>query len=324
MKAALAQRLERAIDEKIFPGCVVGIVQKNGERTIFPFGNFTYESDSPSVTENTVYDLASVTKSIPFASLALTFIDTGRLNLPDKVRDYLPELQNDYDATIEDLLRYRVHGIQLSKLRLKTFEEIRTHALERGFDGPPGESVYTNLPAFLLGTIVERIGGASLATLAHKHFFESLKMDHTTFFPSVSDCAPTEINERGVVQGFPHDESAYVFAKARRTVGHAGLFSTAPDLLNFLEALLNVGHRMSYISAGASKELGWQIDGAFLGANSAGRFGKTGFTGTSVVVDAERGVALVILSNRTWPKRPADSGAIHAFRGDIADIVFNS
>jgi CubicO group peptidase (beta-lactamase class C family) len=296
------------------------------------------------VRADTVYDLASVTKSIPTASLALTMITEGVLHLEDKVSRYLPELRSDQGATIEDLLRYRVRGVQLSKLVVRTFEEVRAHALERGFDASPGKSVYTNLPAYILGMVIERVGKASLAELAHREFFEPLAMHSTTFFPSVSDCAPTEIGDRGPdsappsskttdghgktsagkeVRGLPHDESAYKFALARRSVGHAGLFSTAPDLLHFLEALLT--GKYPYITEGASRGFGFQTEGAFLGSHaSMGSFGKTGFTGTSICVDREKGIAFVILSNRTYPARPADNAAINAFRALVADSILGA
>ncbi len=321
MPNEIKARVERAITEKVFPGCVIGIVHKEGKRSVLPCGHFTYDADSPVVGEDTVYDLASITKSIPTASLALKFAHEGKLELKNLVVKYVPELQNDFGATIEDFLCYRVHGVQLSKFRYKTFEEIRTHVFEHGFSGPPGNPVYTNLPAFLLGIIVERVGRASLAHLAHTIFFEPLHMNQTTFFPSKSDCAPTEIDDRGVVHGLPHDESAYVFAKERRAVGHAGLFSTALDILNFLEALLQ--GKYPYVTDGAQKGLGWQLqDQMSMGKFASKRtFGKTGFTGTSVVVDIERGIGLVVLSNRTYPTRPADNRAINEFRGDIADIL---
>jgi CubicO group peptidase (beta-lactamase class C family) len=323
MPKRIDERTQRAIEERVFPGCVVGITRLNRGREIFAFGNFTYESGSSTMGEHTIFDVASITKSIPTASLALLLIDQGLMRLTDTVVTYVPELHNDHGATIEDLLRYRVHGIQLSKLRSLTFEEIRTHALEHGFDGAPGEYVYTNLPAFVLGMVVERVGGASIASLAQRYFFGPLCMESTTFFPTPSDCPPTEIDERGEVQGFPHDESAYRFARARRSVGHAGLFSSVSDLLHFLDMLLRDG----VITDGAEKGLGWQLNQPwFMGRECRKKtFGKTGFTGTSVVVDREWGMGLVILSNRTWPKRPADSSSIHSaintFRRDIAEIV---
>lgn len=322
MPEAIRARVERAIREKVFPGCIVGIVRKDGERMLLPFGRFTYEDTSEEVSTDSVYDVASITKSIPTASLASLSIEEKKLALDALAKNYLPELHNDRGATIEDLLRYRVHGAQLSKLPYTTFEEIRTHALERGFDTPPGASVYTNLPAFILGLILERVADQSLAPLAHERLFGPLHMQHTTFFPAASDCAPTEIDGRGEVRGLPHDESAYVFALKRRAVGHAGLFSTAPDLLTFLEGLLR--GELGSIAEGAEMGLGWQTEGAFLGSQAKGRFGKSGFTGASIACDTGGGTGLVILSNRTYPKRPSDNSAVNSLRCDIADIVFGS
>lgn len=334
MEALIRNAALEAIGSQVFPGCAIGVVRASGERSVFRCGNLTYDADSPAVCEDTAYDLASVTKSIPLASLALALIDRGSLYLGDRVSSYLPDLHNDYGATIEDLLHYRVRGLALSKLQVRTFEEVRTQALEHGFNAPPGEYAYTNLPAFILGIILERVTGSSLAALAHEEFFEPLGMRATTFFPSASDCAPTEIDDqvngrgpasvktsaRKEVRGLPHDESAYKFALARRSVGHAGLFSTAPDILNFLEALLK--GKYPHVTDGARAGLGWQTEGDFLGSYaSPGSFGKTGFTGTSVAVDTERGLAWVILSNRTYPKRPSDNSAINGFRAAIADIL---
>src|SRR3989344_4003302 len=95
---------QRAIGEKVFPGCVIGYVRRDGTRTILPLGNYKYVTSS-AVKARTIYDLASITKSIPLASLALTFIAEGKLSQGDPVKKYLPELQHDHGATIEDLLR---------------------------------------------------------------------------------------------------------------------------------------------------------------------------------------------------------------------------
>src|SRR3989344_2694337 len=116
-------RAERAIQEGVFPGCVVGFVQASGERTVLPFGHFTCDANAPAVREDTIYDLASVTKSIPTASLALTLMAEGKLQSGDKVSNYLPELKNDHGATIEDLLTYCVSGQRLSMLKDKSPDE---------------------------------------------------------------------------------------------------------------------------------------------------------------------------------------------------------
>src|SRR3989344_377173 len=106
MNERIAARVEEAIREKVSPGCVIGLVRATGEREIRPFGRFTYEPNSQSVSEETIYDVASITKSIPTASLALTFVAEEKLSLADKVKTFVPELRNDHGATIEDLLRY--------------------------------------------------------------------------------------------------------------------------------------------------------------------------------------------------------------------------
>lgn len=329
MHKEIAARVQRAIEKQVFPGCAVGIVRRNGEREIFPFGHFTYETSS-EVAKNTIYDVASITKSIPTASLALTLLSEGKMKLDDTVRTYLPELQHDHGATIEDLLTYRVHGTPLSLLKDRTPDDILSHLFSHGFEAPPSDvSKYTNLPALFLGLIVERVARRPLHIIAEEEFFNPLGMTRTTFFPEIfskDEIAPTEIEAwRGLVQGQAHDESAYVFAvHGKRAVGHAGLFSTISDLLNFMEALLSDGEGpMSAIRVGAEKGWGWQTSGGFLG-HGGKRFGKTGFTGTSIVCDVERGIAFAILSNRTYPKRPPNDSAIAAFRADIADLILRS
>ncbi len=321
------KRAEEAIAAKVFPGCVIGVVHSDGTREVMPFGNFTYKSDSPEVREDTVYDMASVTKSIPTASLALNFLQKGKFELSDPVNKYIPELQNDYEATIEDLLTYRVKGTRLSTLHDKTPDEVLKIVFENGFDGPPGKAEYTNLPALLLGLVVERVGDDTLENLARTYFFDTLGMKDTTFFPrDTSHVPPTEVVLGKEVCGVVHDESARVFARAGRSVGHAGLFSTAPDILNFLEALLQ--NKLPAVLLGAQEGLCWQkAEPWFMGSRfGKGAFGKTGFTGTSVSIDPSRGIAFVILSNRTYPQRPPDAASIYSavniFRADIADIIF--
>jgi CubicO group peptidase (beta-lactamase class C family) len=326
MRKALQERAGRAIVEKVFPGCVIGIVKADGEREVFPFGRFTYDVASPEVREDTIYDMASVTKSVPVAALVAVLVGEGRLSLGDTVVKYLPELHKDHGATIEDLLRYRVSGPRLSTLPFKTFEEIRTHILETGFAGPAGKETYSNVPAFILGMVLERVSGKIVPALAEEYFFGPLQMRDTTFFPhDISRIPPTEVQRGKEVHGIVHDESARVFARARSSVGHAGLFSTAPDILDLFEALMSGDY--APVSRAAEAGLGWQVAQSwFMGEHCSERtFGKTGFTGTSVVCDIKRGIALVILSNRTYPKRPADAAelnsAMNRFRADIADLV---
>ncbi len=314
----------RAIKDGAFPGCSIAVVRK-GERFIQAFGTLALNGER--VREDTVYDLASITKSIPVSSLILKLAFDDALELTDLVRKWIPELQNDHAATIEDLLRYRVHGEPLSLIAHLAPREIKQHIFATGFADLPGESRYSNLPAYLLGIIIERVSGKTVDVLAREAFFDPLSM-RATFFPIAGmkpdvahTIAPTETEESGDVVGIVHDESARTFARDGIAVGHAGLFSTAGDLATFLEALL--AGSFPYIVKGAQKGLGWELNrGTFMGPHFGPRtFGKTGFTGTSVVCDCDRGVGLVILSNRTYPSRPENNDAINAFRHSIAHVV---
>lgn len=195
----------------------------------------------------------------------------------------------------------------------------------------------------MLGLVIEKVTGETIDTLAQKLFFDPLEMHRSTFFPEnfpIEEIVPTEIdNWRGLVRGVVHDESAYVCKRNGKIPGHAGLFSTAPDMLNFLEMLLHGGtmNGTKYFSEQTIEQmetnqiseltevtgLGWELNQPRYMGSHAGEhtFGKTGFTGTLCVVDRAKGAAYVILSNRTFPKRSPDSTAINKFRADIGDIV---
>jgi CubicO group peptidase (beta-lactamase class C family) len=349
MEEQIAHRIARAIQERVTPGAVVGVVRANGDRKVLSFGYFTYEMGAPAVKEDSIYDVASVTKSIPTGSLALQLIDEGRLKLTDKLIDYIPDFRNSDrdDVLIKHLLTYTLDGYGIAALYEKSAQEITDHILTRDFEKRPGEVFkYTNIPAFLLGLVVEKMTGKTLDVLAQEKFFTPLGMHRTTYSPELfpkEKIVPSEIGSwRGLMQGVVHDESASAFKREGRAVGHAGVFSTAPDILTFLEMLLNQGELKGkkYFSAhmvgqmgtnqiadiGESAGLGWELNqprfmGSLCGPHT---FGKTGFTGTLCVADVEKGVGWVLLTNRIYPERPPDSSAINALRADIGDIIFGA
>ncbi|PCI30327.1 hypothetical protein COB52_01680 [Candidatus Kaiserbacteria bacterium] len=348
-----------AIREKVFPGCVVGVVYKNGERKVLPFGSFTYEEGATSVTPDSIYDVASVTKSIPTASLALQLIDEGRLKLADKLIDYIPEFRNSdrENVLIKHLLTYTIDGYGLASavdnadgksLSNRRAEDLIETLMTHDFKKRPGEVFkYTNIPAALLGLVIEKITGDTLDNLAQERFFKPLNMAQSTHHPETliqENIVPTEFDDwrsdsMSEVRGVVHDESAYICYQDGRAVGHAGLFTTAPDILNFLEMLLNDGvmdnkryfseEILSKMETNQIEELddftglGWELNqkrymGDYCTENT---FGKTGFTGTLCICDRKKGVAYVILSNRIYPQRPKDSLAINAFRKKIGEIL---
>src|SRR3989344_2761710 len=165
----IAERAEKAIAQNVFPGCVVGLVEKGKQRTVLPFGAYTYDAGAAPVLENTIYDVASITKSIPTASLALHYIDSGRLALTDKLIDYVPEFRNSdrESVTIKHLLTYTLGGYAFSALKNKTPDELFETIMTHDFTVHPGSGfLYSNVPAFLLGLVAEKVGGDTLEKLA--------------------------------------------------------------------------------------------------------------------------------------------------------------
>ena len=347
----IQNRIAQAIEEKVFPACVVGFTQSNGNRVVVPAGKFTFDNNAQVVEENTIFDVASITKSIPTSSLALKLIDENQISLEDKLINFVPEFSNFYreEVLIKHLLTQTLdYSFRLSAHKDKTPEEILDIIFTTKFKNQPGvKLLYANATSILLGLVIERVFRKTLDELSKKYFFQPLKMAKTSFHPlrqfTKEEIVPTEIQEwrGGLVQGEVHDESAYSLMQ-KMVVGSAGLFSTVPDLLNFLEMLLNNGvfagnqyfstkimqqmqsNQLAHIDQRAS--LGWELNQSrYMGKHcSETTFGKTGFTGCSCVCDIKRGVALVILSNYTFPVRKLDAVLINKFRSDIADIIFEN
>ena len=351
MEEKIRDKTEQSIKEKIFPACAVGVVKANGSRFIVPGGKFTFDDAAQAIQENTIFDVASITKSIPTSSLALKLIDEGKLKTDDKLINFVPEFRNSdrENVLIKHLLTQTLdYDFRLSAYKNKTPDEILDVIFTTEFKSRPGTKFfYTNATSILLGLVVERIFKEPLNKLGEKYFFKPLKMTQTTFNPlqkfKRAEIVPTEVQEwrGGLVQGEVHDESAYVL-KQKVIVGSAGVFSTVPDLLNFLGMLLNNGSfaGQKYFSPEIIKQiqtnqlveigqyagLGWELNQPrYMGKHcSVKTFGKTGFTGCACVCDIEREVGYVILSNCTYPTRKPDAMLINKFRSDIADIIFEN
>ena len=202
---------------------------------------------------------------------------------------------------------------------------------------------YTNSSSILLGLIVEKVYGQSLAKAGEEVFFRPLGMGNTGFeptkFAAKQTIVPTELHRsRGLVHAEVHDESAYGLGP--NPTGTAGLFTTAPDLLKFARMLLNNGKlngrqffQTETIKQMATNQLlgdevtglGWELDQPqYMGKYSAGTFGKTGFTGCLILVNLPLVSATVILSNHIHPMRPQSFRPINDFRQKVADLVFGS
>ncbi|HEX3130099.1 MAG TPA: serine hydrolase domain-containing protein [Thermoanaerobaculia bacterium] len=333
--------LETYRERHAFPGGVLAVGNQTGLIHLHPFGRLSYAPDARAVTANTLYDLASLTKVVATTTMAMILVDERRLDLDKPVHDFLPAFQGPgkEEVTLRHLLTHS-SGLPATA---PLFQEIRGKAayVERiaamDLTYPPGsKSVYSDLGIILLGDILERTARRPLDVFAQERIFLPLGMKHTGFRPPRllwPRIAPTENDPwRGrMVQGEVHDENAFAMGGV---APHAGLFSTAGDLARFAKMLLNGGGRivssqtleMFTKKAGipdSDRALGWDTksaEGSSAGTLFSTRsFGHTGFTGTSIWIDPDRQLFVILLTNRVHPTR--ENNLIREVRPAVADAV---
>ena len=327
--------LEQAIADQAFPGAAYGVLH-DGEVTLGSVGTFTYEEQSLRVAPGTVYDLASVSKVVATTAAAMLLYQRGKLDLDARVGDLLPGFvigmrrgSGRERVTIRMLLAHcsGLPGYAPLFERHRTPEGLLRACLTLDLTAAPGErEEYSDIGFILLGKVLEVVSGTRLDLFCGREIFTPLDMASTGYCPPVSrrvEIPPTEEKDglgRRCVQGMVHDENCFVLGGV---AGHAGLFSNAEDVLRFARELLGgglfaketVGIFAQRQSEGGSRALGWDTPS---GASSSGTLfgersiGHLGYTGTSLWIDLQRGLAVVLLTNRTWPTR--ENKAIQAVR----------
>lgn len=303
-------------------------------------------SDSTPVDVNTMYDMASLTKVVATATAAMLLEDEGKLDLNRTVASYIPEFNAPDKAaiTVRMLLTHR-GGLEAFAPLYKTvrgrdqyLQQINARPLKYAVNT---SAIYSDWDMILTQLVIERIAGVTMDRFLAERVFGPLGMRSSMFTPDSAlraRIAPTEIDSLrgGVVRGIVHDENAWALGGVS---GHAGLFSTAPDLSIFAQMLLNGGTykgvrilkpatvarwtaRQDPLS---SRALGWDTPS---GQSSAGHyfsprsFGHTGFTGTSIWIDPERSLFVILLTNRVNETR--ENNRHIPLRRDVADAVQKS
>lgn len=349
----LAALAERAIDDRIFPGCVVGITD-GAAVEVRAFGTVTYDRGAARIGERSIYDVASLTKTIVTATLAHQMIDEGRCSLDEPVAKYVPEFgaNGKQDVRIEHLLSYTVQLRSAyfddwnGDTSLWTFPELMQVYYAASLKTAPGEAyLYTDSTAMLLGELLRRITGLDLDTLANERIFGPLGMRDSTLDPALmakSRIVPTGHRPDGkLIWAIPNDEKADVAYAAGIQSGLAGLFSTVPDILKWAAMVFNGGsaNGMAVLSARSVElmtrdyypdkpfrsALGWGDGKTFDGLSGAGGphiLAKGGFTGCFMIGDMTAKRAVVLLSNRVHPQRPTDLRPWMAFRRAVVQHVF--
>jgi beta-N-acetylhexosaminidase len=346
--------IEKAIADKAFPGATLAVGYR-GKVSVHAFGKLSYDAKAAVTNPNTMYDIASLTKVVATTTLVAKLAEGDfavPLDLDAKVERYLPEWASGsqpewrHKVTVRHLLTH-TSGLPAFKEYWRTSKG-REDTLGRIFAEPleyePGtKEIYSDLGIILMAEIIERLTGRTLDDLARIFIFSPLEMKDTMYRPPRKlwpAIAPTEMDNNlrhRLVQGEVHDENAFAIGGVS---GHAGVFSTAPDLSAFCQMLLNGGvyaHqrilRRSTIAqftapqqlSGGTRTLGWAVpteggsSGHYFSAHS---FGHTGFTGTSIWIDPDRQLFVVLLTNRVHPTR--ENTKIQQVRPALHDAVMQA
>ena len=340
---AVTAFLDSAVAGGAAPGAVLG-VSVAGNRFVYATGRMAPD-DATRPGPTTVYDLASLTKTVGLATAAMLAVDDRRLELDVPVQAYVPEFAGagKERVTIRMLL---AHASGLPAWR-PLFREVSSRAEAFALaDSTPLESVpgtsevYSDLGAIVLTQAIESVYHERIDSLLQRRVFQPLGMTSVKFNPPPDEwgrIAPTELDTwRGrLLRGEVHDENA---ARMDGVSGHAGLFGSVGDLLTFAEwliegvkepaftpSLLHSFTRRQDLVPGSSRALGWDTPSP---GSSAGRFlsprsfGHTGFTGTSLWIDPDHRLAIVLLSNRVNPTR--ENPRWTPVRAEIAERVMTT
>jgi CubicO group peptidase (beta-lactamase class C family) len=306
------------------------------------YGAIDWAPGSPAVTDSTLFDLASMTKVVATTTAAAMLEEQGRLDLDQRLAWYLPGITDTVKQriTVRQVLTHR-GGFEAFAPLYREFrgrEQYLRQIDARPLRYAPGrQTVYSDWDLVLAGLLVERITGEELDRWTAAHVFAPLGMRDTRFRPDPSlhaRIAATEFDSaRGHIWGEVHDPNAWALGGV---AGHAGLFGSARDLAVFAQMLLNGGEYggvrilrpetvARWTTPGfvrSSRALGWDTPsrnssaGRYFGPRS---FGHTGYTGTSIWIDPERGLFVILLTNRV---NPTSENTKHvALRRAVADAV---
>ncbi len=325
------------------PGGVLWL-EHNGDIYKKAYGFRALVPASEPMTEDTIFDAASLTKVVATTPSIMLLIERGQVKLDETVCSYIPEFKGEGKelVTVRELLTHTSglpedietktdwHG-QAEAIKKACAEKLRT---------PPGANFkYSDINFFLLGEIVQRVSHTPLEVFVQREIYGPLKMDNTGYLPSpekLPRVAPTEVVDGKPWRGVVHDPTARHMGGV---AGHAGLFITAADLARYARMLLNLGELdgvrilkpetvklMTSVQTpsgiSAKRGLGWDIDSAFSGPRGelfpVGSYGHTGWTGGSLWIDPFSKTFIIFLSNRN---HPTEAGSVIALRRKLGTLA---
>ena len=342
---AIDKAIRDAIQQNRLPGAVVEIGHDGLVVYRQAYGNRAVVPQVEPMTADTIFDCASLTKVLATTPSLMKLFEQGRFRLNDKVTDYIPEFQGGKsDITLRNLFTHfsgLAPDVPLQPAWTGNETGLRLAYTTRP-TGPPGvRLVYSDINFILLGELVHRLSGQTLAEYARRNIFQPLGMQETTFLPPPSwipRIAPTERLEKNgpPLRGVVHDPTA---RNMGGVAGHAGVFSTADDLARFAQMMLNGGELdgvrlFSPLTVAKFTEpqtppdqpilrgLGWDIDSPYSGPRGElfpiGSYGHTGFTGTSIWIDPSTRSYVILLANSVHPDARPSLGPLRAKVATIA------
>jgi uncharacterized protein YbbC (DUF1343 family)/CubicO group peptidase (beta-lactamase class C family) len=346
-----APEIDKLIGEAIAahatPGCVVAVGDRERVRFARAYGQRAIVPAPEAMTDDTIFDLASLTKPLATASAIMRLVDDGKLRLDDPASRYLKELRRPETRAIS-VRQLLLHAAGLPHVNALTeydggAQRALAAALRVAPEARAGEHfLYSDVGYIWLGELVKRVAGEPLDAFTRSTLYEPLGMRDTRYAPGAEllpRIAPTEITDlRGpapvLIHGVVHDPRAY---RLGGVAGHAGLFSTAHDVARFARMLLNGGAldgtrvlsetavaemTRSARVGDSARALGWDVRSEYSrlrGTLMSDRsFGHGGYTGTSLWIDPRLDLFVVLLSNRVHPD---GKGNVIGLAGAVADAA---
>ncbi len=357
-RARIDAAVEQGIARHLAPGVALVIGTKDQVLYAKAYGRLTYDPNSPPVTLNTLFDLASVSKAVGTTSATLLLMQDGKLSLDDPVRKYLPAFDTDdkRDIRLRHLISH-ISGLPSYTSAAKA-EEMRKEgepnydALIRLIASLPlkyeteKDYVYSCLNFLTLARVNHEAAGKTQGEFLEERLFGPLGMAHTGYYPTPDEktyTAPT-VGGKTLLQGSVHDPLAAYVSDGRFCGGNAGLFSTANDLSVFCRMILSNGKwegnqyfEPETVDLMATNKVplevrsmhgtGW---GRALNPPTATKLNRgyakavmthSGYTGTYVRFDRFSGTFLVFLTNRVFPD---DKGSEYRMRREILQVMLET
>jgi serine-type D-Ala-D-Ala carboxypeptidase len=332
--------LEQAIADRAFPAAAYGILLDDNIVALDAAGRFTWDGASSTVTPSTVFDLASLTKVMVATAIAMLLYDRRILSLDARLGDILPGFvigmapgSGKDRISLRSLLAHSSGLPDYGRLFEQHYspEAMLRAALQLPLDAPPGtRAKYSDIGFILLGKALEVLSGDLTCRFFDREIATPLGLETACFCPpqaSRSQIPPTEDDttfRHRIIQGEVQDENCFALGGV---AGHAGLFSNTHDVLRFAACILakgqtSAGKQLFHPDtiklfatrqtepAGTTRALGWDTPST---PSSSGKFfspqsiGHLGYAGTSLWIDPARSLAVVLLTNRTWPDRANNS-----------------